>query len=73
MSFWPSTKARVVLRALLKIGWYVERQSATSHKVLRHKADKFPPYVWAFGDGDELGPKIIARIAKHTGLRREDL
>jgi len=30
-------------------------------------------FVWAFHDGVELGPKMLARIAKHTGLRIEDL
>jgi hypothetical protein len=29
--------------------------------------------VWAFHDGVEMGPKMLARIAKHTGLRVEDL
>jgi hypothetical protein len=30
-------------------------------------------YVWSYGDGDELGSKILSRIAKHTGLKPEDL
>jgi hypothetical protein len=30
-------------------------------------------YVWAYGDSDELGPKILSRIAKHTGLTPKDL
>ena len=34
MSRWPSTKARVVLAALLRIGWSVKRQAGTSHKIL---------------------------------------
>ncbi|MFM8719925.1 MAG: type II toxin-antitoxin system HicA family toxin, partial [Chthoniobacterales bacterium] len=33
MSRWGARKARVVLRALEKIGWQVKRQSG-SHKVL---------------------------------------
>jgi len=36
------------------------------------KAEK-SDYVWAFHDKDELGPKMLARIAKHTGLKPEDL
>jgi hypothetical protein len=28
---------------------------------------------WAFHDRMEIGPKMLARIAKHTGLRGEDL
>ena len=27
----------------------------------------------AFHDRDEIGPKMLARIAKHTGLKPEDL
>lgn len=33
MSQWPSTRARLVLAALIKIGWVVKRQTG-SHKVL---------------------------------------
>ena len=28
----------------------------------------FPDYVFAFHDGEEIGPKMLSRIAKHTGL-----
>jgi len=30
-------------------------------------------FVFAFHDAEEIGPKMLARIAKHTGLRHEDL
>jgi hypothetical protein len=30
-------------------------------------------YTWAFHDSIEIGPKMLARIAKHTGLKPEDL
>jgi predicted RNA binding protein YcfA (HicA-like mRNA interferase family) len=71
MSQWPSCKARVVLAALLRIGWSLKRQSGTSHKVLGREG--WPDYVFAFHDGDEIGPVMIARIARRTGLRAEDL
>jgi hypothetical protein len=32
-----------------------------------------PTFVFAFHDGDEVGPKMLARLAKHTGLTPEDL
>jgi len=32
-----------------------------------------PDVVFAFHDDEELGPKILGRIAKHTGLRPDDL
>jgi len=71
MRQWPSTRARQVLAALLRIGWTIKRQSGTSHRVLT-RAD-WPNYVFAFHDREEIGPKMLARIAKHTGLTPEDL
>jgi predicted RNA binding protein YcfA (HicA-like mRNA interferase family) len=65
-------KAKQALKALLKIGWVVVSQTG-SHKKLKHQAAAYPMYVWSYGDGDELGSKILSRIAKHTGLRPEDL
>jgi predicted RNA binding protein YcfA (HicA-like mRNA interferase family) len=72
LSQWPSVKAKHALKALLKIGWVVVSQSG-SHIKLKHKNPAFPLYVWSFGDSDELGSKILSRIAKHTGLKPEDL
>lgn len=70
MSGWPSTKARRVLKALSKIGWTIKRQTG-SHRVLERSG--WPDYVFAFHDNEEIGPRMLARIAKHTGLRPEDL
>jgi predicted RNA binding protein YcfA (HicA-like mRNA interferase family) len=70
MSAWPSTKARRVLAALFRIGWTIKRQSG-SHKTLPRAG--WADVVFAFHDGDEIGPKMLARIAKHTGLSPEDL
>ena len=70
MTEWPSTRARLVLAALLRIGWELKRQSG-SHKVLARPG--WADVVFAFHDGDEIGPRMLARIAKHTGLRPEDL
>jgi len=70
MSQWPSVKAKRLLAALLRLGWQVKRQSG-SHKTLA-RADS-TDYVFAFHDGDEIGPKMLSRIAKHTGLKPSDL
>ena len=72
MSVWPSTRARIVFKALLKIGWSVVSQSG-SHVKLRHRDSKFPDYIWAFHDREEIGPRMLVRIAKHTGLTPDDL
>ncbi len=71
MSHWPSTKARRVLAALLRTGWGIKRQSGGSHRVLERIG--WPDYVFAFHDDVEIGPKMLARIAKRTGLTRENL
>ena len=70
MSSWPAAKARRVFAALLRIGWAVKRESG-SHRVLARAG--WPDFVFAFHDSDEVGPRMLARIAKHTGLRPEDL
>ena len=70
MSQWPSVKAKRLLAALLRLGWQVKRQSG-SHKTLSRNG--WPDFVFAFHDGDEIGPKMLARIAKHTGLSPNDL
>ncbi|MBK9361409.1 MAG: type II toxin-antitoxin system HicA family toxin [Rubrivivax sp.] len=70
MSVWPSAKARHVLAALARLGWRVKRQTG-SHKTLAREG--WSDVVFAFHDGDEIGPKMLARLAKHTGLRPEDL
>lgn len=70
MSSWPAVKARQVLASLRAIGWQVKRQSG-SHKTLSHPG--YPDFVFAFHDNEEIGPKMLARIAKHTGLKPHDL
>ena len=72
MTQWPSTRARGVYRALLRIGW-VSVSQAGSHIKLHHRESKFPDYIWAFHDKEEIGPRMLARIAKHTGLQPSDL
>lgn len=71
MSQWPSSKGSRVYRALLRIGWSPKTFKGSSHITLQRAG--FPNYVWAFHDNVEIGPKMLARIAKHTGLKPEDL
>jgi len=70
VSDWPATRARAVLAALLRLGWTVKRQTG-SHMILSRPDG--PDLVFAFHDRDEIGPRMLARIAKHSGLRPEDL
>ena len=71
MSQWPSTKARLVFAALLRLGWTVKREHGTSHRVLSRP--EWADFVFAFHDREEIGPRMLARIAKRTGLTPEDL
>ena len=70
MSSWPSTRAKRVLAALKRIGWEIKRERG-SHKVLAREG--WSDFVFAFHDSDEVGPRMLARIAKHTGLTPDDL
>lgn len=65
MSQWPATKAKRVLAALYSIGWTLKRQRG-SHKILSRGG--WPDVVFAWHDGDEIGPAVLASIAKATGL-----
>ena len=70
MSQWPAKKARVVLSALLKLGWSIKRQTG-SHRTLARPG--WTDYTFAFHDAEEIGPRMLARVAKHTGLTPSDL
>lgn len=70
MSTWGAAKAKLVLAALHRLGWTVKRQSG-SHRTLARSG--WPDFVFAFHDNEELGPRMLARIAKHTGLQPADL
>lgn len=70
MTAWPAVRASRLLRALERIGWETKRQVG-SHRTLARPG--WSDYVFAFHDGDDVGPKMLARIAKHTGLTPDDL
>jgi len=67
---WHAAKASQVLRALLHSGWSIKRQRA-SHRILARPG--WPDYTFAFHDREEIGPRMLARIAKHTGLTPDDI
>jgi predicted RNA binding protein YcfA (HicA-like mRNA interferase family) len=70
LSQWSSKKARVVLRALQRIGWNIVSQKG-SHIKLEHA--QRGTYMFGFHDNEELGPKMLSKIAKYTGLKPEHL
>jgi len=70
VSDWRSVRAAALLRALHRIGWTVKRQSG-SHRILSRPG--WRDVVFAFHDGEDVGPRMLARLAKNTGLQPEDL
>ena len=70
MSSWPSAKARRVFGALKRIGWRHDR-TVGSHKIM--KKDGCSDYPFSFHDSEELGPGILAKVSKKTGLQPKDL
>ena len=70
MSTWRSLKAKRLLAVLLRNGWAIKRQTG-SHRVLERSG--WEDVVFAFHDNEEIGPRMMARIAKVTGLKQEDL
>ncbi len=70
MTRWGSFKAKRVLAALLHTGWVVTRQQG-SHRWLVKPGRA--PLLFAFHDSDEIGPKMMAKLAKDSGLRPDDI
>ncbi len=71
MGQWPAFKARRLKAALMRIGWSEKRSQEGSHCVLCREG--WPDFVFAFHDHEEIGPRMMARIAKKTGLAPSDL
>ncbi|OHA87844.1 MAG: hypothetical protein A3A96_00340 [Candidatus Zambryskibacteria bacterium RIFCSPLOWO2_01_FULL_39_39] len=67
---WHAVKASHLLRSLLNLGWSIKRQKG-SHRILSKPS--YPDFTFAFHDREEIGPKMLARISKHTDLLPKDL
>ena len=59
-----------MLAASLRIGWTIT-ETTGSHRTLVRPG--WPKVRFAYHDCEELGPVILSRIAKETGLKPEDL
>ncbi|MGH8770200.1 MAG: type II toxin-antitoxin system HicA family toxin [Burkholderiales bacterium] len=51
--------------------WVANQRQSGSHKTLSRPG--WPDFVFAFHNSEEIGPKMLARISKHTGLTPQDL
>jgi predicted RNA binding protein YcfA (HicA-like mRNA interferase family) len=70
VSVWRATKAKRVYAALIRIGWSLKKQVGSHRKLQRLGWKNF---TFCFHDSEEVGPAALAKIAKDTGLRPEDL
>jgi predicted RNA binding protein YcfA (HicA-like mRNA interferase family) len=70
VSTWSSTKARRVYAALARLGWTFKKQVGSHRKLQKPGRRNF---TFCFHDSEEVGPAALAKIAKDTGLRPEDL
>lgn len=70
MSQWHPPKKKHVLAALLRIGWVIKRHTGY-YRILAREG--WPDYVFSGHDEAEIGPRMLARIGKHTGLTPGDL
>jgi predicted RNA binding protein YcfA (HicA-like mRNA interferase family) len=62
-------KARQLLGALLRAGWTIAHTKG-SHRKLEYPGRECLEF--AFHDSEEIGSRMVAKIAKEAGLRRED-
>jgi predicted RNA binding protein YcfA (HicA-like mRNA interferase family) len=70
VTHWPSVPARRVLAALERIGWTIKHQTG-SRRVLAREG--WPNVAFAFHDREEIGPRMLASIARRTWLSPTDL
>ena len=68
MSHWGVAKARRVLAALLRIGWTIKREAPGSHRILARP--DWPDTVFAFHDGEEIGPRMLALLRRRQVSHR---
>lgn len=59
-----------MLATLERLEWRVKRTSG-SHRVLEREG--WYDMVFAFHDGEEIGPRMLARLARSSGLTPDDL
>ena len=55
----------------MQTGWTIKRETKGSHRVLSRPG--WADYIFGFHGRDEIGPRMLNRIAKRTGLKPEDL
>jgi len=52
---------------------WLDHQASIGRLTSHFATSWLPDYLFAYHDGEEIGPSIPARIAKRTGLKPSDL
>jgi predicted RNA binding protein YcfA (HicA-like mRNA interferase family) len=71
VSYWPSAKARRVFAAIRKVGWTTKVEKGSSHVQMVHPT--WGEATWSHHDSVEIGPKMMARLAKTFHFKPSDL
>ena len=66
----PSVKAKRLLRALRRFGFQVVRARG-SHRFLKHADGR--SMVFAFHDGETIGPRMLIRVLRDAGLSAKEV
>src|SRR5207248_1840146 len=66
----PTSRKRLLHSGLNMANWPSTRASRVLRTLQRAG---WPDVVFSFHDGEEIGPRMLARIAKRTGLKPEDM
>ena len=69
MPRFPQLTARQFLRVLERAG-FAEAHRTGSHRTLKHPDGRW--LVFAFHEREQIGPKMVARVAKRAGLSQDD-
>jgi predicted RNA binding protein YcfA (HicA-like mRNA interferase family) len=64
-------KARKLFRVLERLGWRIKDDKGSSHKQMIHPTHG--EATWCFHESEEIGPKMMARVAKAFHFTRDDL
>ena len=70
MSRFAAAKAKRVLAALLRLSWEVRTSVGLAPDAL---PARMADITFAFHDDQEIGPIMLSKIARRTGLKPEDL
>jgi predicted RNA binding protein YcfA (HicA-like mRNA interferase family) len=67
---WGSARASRVYGAILRVGWRLKRQKGSHRRLER---DGWPDATFAFHDGDEIGPVMMAKLGEQFGFGPDDV